>query len=79
MTFSHSIGKLLPFPITEYGIAAYRNTVFILGGYDGLSYKSEILEFDPATEEWKVTAQLTEPKGRTATMMVDTVFFPPCE
>ena len=40
---------------------------------DGLSYKSETLEFDPTKKEWKVTPQLTEPKGRTANKMADTV------
>ena len=69
----------MPSRLTEYGIASYQDTVFVYGGFDGISDKSDILEYNPETEEWKVNAQLTQPKRRTASMMIDTVFFPPCE
>ena len=79
MSYPSLLGNFLPAPLTEYGIASYQNTVYVYGGFDGISYKSDILEYNPVTEEWKLNAQLTQQKGRIASMMIDTVFFPPCE
>ena len=73
------LGNVLPNPLTEYGIVSYQNTIYLAGGYDGALRSSNVLEYNPVTEEWTVNSQLTQSRGKMPAMMVDTVFFPPCE
>ena len=76
------LGKLLPLALTEYGIVAYQDTIYVAGGVatsEGVERRTDVYEYDPVTEEWRVNSQLKIPRGKMAAMMVDSVFFPPCE
>ena len=74
------IGKFLPFALTEYGIVAYQDTIYVAGGVDpNVGRRTDVLEYNPETEEWRVNSQLSQPRGKMAAMMVDSVIFPPCE
>ena len=59
---------------------AYQDTIYVAGGVDiNVGRRTDVLEYDPETEEWRVNSQLSQPRGKMAAMMVDAVFFPPCE
>ena len=73
------LGNLLPNPLSDYGIVSYQNTLFLAGGYNGYNRSALVLEYNPVTEEWSTNTQMAESRGKMAAMMVDTVFFPPCE
>ena len=74
------LGKFLPFTLTEYGIVAYDDAVYVAGGVDiNVGRRTDVLEYNAETEEWRVNTQLSLPRGKMAAMMVDAVLFPPCE
>ena len=73
------LGNLLPNPLSDYGIVSYQNTLFLAGGYNGAFRSTLVLEYDKVSEGWFTNTQMAESRGKMAAMMVDTVFFPPCE
>ncbi|MBN1484508.1 MAG: hypothetical protein JXA37_07270 [Chloroflexia bacterium] len=53
----------LPRSLSNYGLAAFEGELFLFGGWDGTSYRDEILRYDAQSDAWTQVGELPFPWG----------------
>jgi N-acetylneuraminic acid mutarotase len=53
----------MPSPRYGFGTAVVNNKIYVVGGYDGGNYLSEVLEYDPAFDAWTRRADMPTPRS----------------
>ncbi len=61
----------LPAPRFAYAIAAYRNRVYVIGGWDGQRYVDTVFVYDAAANRWTTGTPLPLARGFSAATALD--------
>jgi hypothetical protein len=56
----------LPSPRYGFGTAVVNDKIYVIGGYDGFNYLSEVLEYNPASDAWTSKAKMPTPRSQLA-------------
>jgi DNA-binding CsgD family transcriptional regulator/N-acetylneuraminic acid mutarotase len=51
-------GAPLPFPLSGYSAIAFEGHLYIFGGWDGKSYRSDVLMYDPTLDAWQERSRM---------------------
>ena len=65
----------LPAPRFAYAIAAYRDRVYVFGGWDGKSYVSSVFAYDPSTDHWSTRASMPLARGFSAAAAITNTIY----
>ncbi|MGQ9828463.1 MAG: Kelch repeat-containing protein, partial [Roseiflexus sp.] len=55
-------GPSLPEPRSRYALAAWEGQLYLIGGWDGTSIRSEVFVYDPVRERWDLGPALPQPR-----------------
>ena len=55
-------GPALPAPRSRYALAAWEGQLYLIGGWDGQTIRSEVFVYDPLRERWESGPTLPQPR-----------------
>jgi hypothetical protein len=55
-------GPALPAPRSRYALAAWEGQLYLIGGWDGQTIRSEVFVYDPVRERWESGPTLPQPR-----------------
>lgn len=60
----------LPFPISDYCMAAFEGKLYLFGGWDGMRYSDQVLVYTPEDDEWIRFGSMPKAKGACSVSVV---------
>jgi N-acetylneuraminic acid mutarotase len=63
--------KPLPQPRSGYSLAAVEGKLYLFGGWDGATYRSEVWQYNPDRDEWSERSPMPTPRAYAGAAVVE--------
>lgn len=61
-----SLKEALPVGLSDYAITVHEGQIFVLGGWDGISYLNTTYRYDPSTDKWYEESPMNFPRSHAS-------------